>query len=204
LAVSENRKSKSGSKREQILSAAVEKFLEKDFYQVTVDEIAGLAGVGKGTVYEYFSSKEVLFKECFSYCTESYLQSFTQHLNDSVSVKTTMSAIVNAHLDLLKDNRKKLRLLFNERPLNFQELQSWVLDRRQELLLSIKSLLEEGIKNKEIKPGIDIEMAGRLFLALNYIVMGGMIIIDNVEVDEPQITNLLDIYFNGISLQEQG
>ncbi len=201
MVVTGNRKRESGNKREQILLAAVEKFLEKDFYQVTIDEIANLAGVGKGTVYEYFPSKEKLFKDCFLYCTDSYLQSFKQHLTDYSSVKTTMSVIVKAHLELLKDNRKKLHLLFNERPLNFQELQSLILDRRQELLQSIKGLIKEGIKNEEIKPGIDVEMAGRLFLALNYLVMGGMIIIDNVEVDDAQITNLLELYFNGISLQ---
>lgn len=200
MAVTGKRKRESGHKREQILLAAVEKFLEKDFYQVTIDEIANLAGVGKGTVYEYFPSKEELFKDCFLYCTDSYLQSFNQHLTDYSSVKKTMSVILKAHLELLKDNRKKLHLLFNERPLNFQELQSLILDRRQELLQGIKGLIKEGIKNEEIKPGIDVEMAGRLFLALNYLVMGGMIIIDNVEVDDVQITNLLELYFNGISL----
>lgn len=187
-----------GNKREQILLAAVEIFMDKDFYQVTITEIAERAAVGKGTVYEYFPSKEDLFKESFSYCAEAYIQSFRQHLNESASVKKTMHDIVKTHLELIKDNRKRLHLLFNERPLSFQELQSWVLDRRQELLQGITTLIDEGIQLKEVRPDIDVEMAGRLFLALNYVVMGGMVVLDNVEVGEEQISTLLDIYWNGI------
>ncbi len=187
-----------GNKKEQILLAAVEMFLDRDYYQVTITEIAERAEVGKGTVYEYFPSKEVLFKESFSYCAEAYLQSFRQHFTGSSSIRATMHDIVKTHLDLIKDNRKRLHLLFNERPLSFQELQNWVLERRQELLKGITDLIEDGVKVKEIRTGIDVEMAGRLFLALNYVVMGGMVVLDNVEVEEEQITALLDVYWHGI------
>jgi AcrR family transcriptional regulator len=186
------------SKKMQIMFAAVEKFLEKDFYQVTVVEIAEQAGVGKGTVYEYFASKEDLFKECFSYCADFYLQSFRQHLLKPLSVKEVMHEIINTHLDLIRDNRKRLHLLYNERPSNFQELQSWVIKRRQELLQGMVKLIESGIDKAEIRPEVDAAMAGRLFLALTYVVMGGMVIIDNLEVSEEQISGLLDLYWRGI------
>ena len=191
-----------GSKREQILLAAVEKFLEKDFYQVTVVEIAEQAGVGKGTVYEYFSSKEDLFKECFSYCADFYLQSFRQYLLKPQAVKKSMQDVVYAHLELIKDNRKRLHLLYNERPVNFQELQGWIIGRRQELLQEVISLLEEGVRLKEVRPDINLEMAGRLFLALTYVVMGGMIIIDNLELNRDQVSGLLDLYWQGIGVEK--
>ena len=201
MAVTENLKKEAGNKRDKILFAAVEMFLEKDFYQVTIVEIAELAGVGKGTVYEYFPSKEDLFKECFSYCAEAYIQSFRQHLSGPFSIKNNMHEIVISHLRMIKENRKGLHLLFNERPLNFQELQSWVLEQRQELLQGIMTLINDGINLKEVRSNIDIEMAGRLFLALNYVVMGGMIVLDNIEVQEDQIAKLLDIYWNGIGIK---
>ena len=193
---------KPGSKREQILLAAVEKFLEKDFYQVTVVEIAEQAGVGKGTVYEYFSSKEDLFKKCFSYCADFYLQSFRQFLLKPQAVKKSMQDVVYAHLELIKDNRKRLHLLYNERPVNFQELQGWIIGRRQELLQEVISLLEEGVRLKEVRPDINLEMAGRLFLALTYVVMGGMIIIDNLELNRDQVSGLLDLYWQGIGVEK--
>ncbi len=201
MAVSGNKAKTKGGKREKILLAAIEKFLEKDYYQVTIVEIAERASVGKGTVYEYYSSKEELFKECFSYCAESYIQSFQDHLTKPETVKMTMQEILRTHLDMIKDNRKRLHLLFNEKPASFQELQSWVLERREELLQGIMDLLEEGIRSNEIRAGIDVEMAGRLFLALNYVVMGGMVVLDGIDVDEERIGALLEIYWQGIGMK---
>ena len=49
-----------GDKREAITGAALELFVERGFYGTTVPEIADLAGVGAGTIYRYFDSKEAL------------------------------------------------------------------------------------------------------------------------------------------------
>jgi AcrR family transcriptional regulator len=49
-----------GDKREQILDAALELFVERGFFGTAVPEIAEKAGVGAGTIYRYFESKEAL------------------------------------------------------------------------------------------------------------------------------------------------
>jgi AcrR family transcriptional regulator len=48
------------AKRERILAAATAVFAERDFHRVQVSEVAERAGVGKGTVYLYFPSKDDL------------------------------------------------------------------------------------------------------------------------------------------------
>ena len=50
-------------KREQIMKAAEELFVSRRFHEITMDEIAHRAGVGKGTIYRYFEDKEDLFSE---------------------------------------------------------------------------------------------------------------------------------------------
>jgi len=50
----------SGDKREAIVDAALELFVERGFYGTAVPEIAERAGVGAGTIYRYFESKEAL------------------------------------------------------------------------------------------------------------------------------------------------
>lgn len=45
----------------RILQAAAQVFSEHGFHAATIDQIAEAAGVGKGTVYLYFKSKEGLF-----------------------------------------------------------------------------------------------------------------------------------------------
>jgi AcrR family transcriptional regulator len=49
-----------GDKREAILEAALELFVERGFFGTAVPEIADRAGVGAGTIYRYFDSKEAL------------------------------------------------------------------------------------------------------------------------------------------------
>lgn len=46
----------------ELMSAALELFVEKGFAATRLDEIAARAGVSKGTLYLYFASKEELFK----------------------------------------------------------------------------------------------------------------------------------------------
>jgi len=59
-----------GEKRPAILRAATDVFAEQGFAAVTVAEIAHRAGIGKGTVYEYFSSKEELLFAVFEWMNE--------------------------------------------------------------------------------------------------------------------------------------
>jgi AcrR family transcriptional regulator len=47
--------------RERVLAAAAEAFAERG-YDVPLDEIAAAAGVGPGTVYRHFPTKEALFE----------------------------------------------------------------------------------------------------------------------------------------------
>jgi TetR/AcrR family transcriptional regulator, repressor of fatR-cypB operon len=47
-------------KRDAILDAALELFVDKGFHGTAVPEVAERAGVGAGTIYRYFVSKEAL------------------------------------------------------------------------------------------------------------------------------------------------
>src|SRR5256885_3484936 len=46
----------------EIVAAALEVFVERGFAATRLEEVARRAGVTKGTVYLYFTSKEALFK----------------------------------------------------------------------------------------------------------------------------------------------
>ena len=52
-------------KREKILEAALKLFTEKGIDSTSTGSIAKEAGIATGTVFNYFSNKEELIKECF-------------------------------------------------------------------------------------------------------------------------------------------
>ena len=54
----------------EILTAATHIFASKGYQVADVQAIAAAAGVGKGTVYRYFSTKEVLFTETLRFNLE--------------------------------------------------------------------------------------------------------------------------------------
>jgi AcrR family transcriptional regulator len=50
-------------KRRNIFNAALQVFGEEGYHKATVDKIAALSGIGKGSIYRYFNSKEELFEQ---------------------------------------------------------------------------------------------------------------------------------------------
>lgn len=70
-----------GDKRPRLVTAACAVFAEKGYASTRVAEIAERAGVGKGTVYEYFSSKEELLFAVF----ESINADISSRMNESLA-----------------------------------------------------------------------------------------------------------------------
>jgi len=190
------------SKKEQILQAAVEMFLEREFYVVKMEEIAEHANVGKGTLYEYFSNKEDLFKESISYWMEKYLQNFNESLKAARNARETLYHIMKVNLEFLQENSPWIGLLYNERPSNMYEMSNWFIERRQHLLQGISGIIQSGIQEGDIRPDLDIEMASRMFLALNYVVMGGMIILDGKKPGEEELESVMELFWKGVGSYE--
>ena len=66
------------AKRDLIIESAALVFAEKGFNNSTIAEIALKAGVGKGTVYEYFRSKRELFCAVFRLYM-NFMEKFADH-----------------------------------------------------------------------------------------------------------------------------
>lgn len=61
MTVSTRRQREQQLRRESIVEAAWKLFERNGFEQTTVDQIAALAELGKGTIYSYFKSKEEIY-----------------------------------------------------------------------------------------------------------------------------------------------
>lgn len=62
LAISETRQRRKQARPAELLSAALDLFVERGYAATKLEDIAAQAGVSKGTLYLYFDNKEALFK----------------------------------------------------------------------------------------------------------------------------------------------
>ncbi len=68
-------------KRKLILESAKSQFEEKGYHGAKISEIAKHAGIGKGTVYEYFDSKQSIFEELIV----MYIDMYFEYTNELLS-----------------------------------------------------------------------------------------------------------------------
>jgi AcrR family transcriptional regulator len=71
-----------GDKRPRLVKAATAVFAEKGYASTRVADIAKRAGIGKGTVYEYFSSKTELLFAVFESLNEDVIARMNAVLDD--------------------------------------------------------------------------------------------------------------------------
>lgn len=81
-------------KRRRILAAATAVFAERDFHRVQVSEVATRAGVGKGTVYLYFPTKEQLHRVALDASLECTRAEMLQAAEMRAPVDQVLRAIV--------------------------------------------------------------------------------------------------------------
>ncbi|MBH3441689.1 TetR/AcrR family transcriptional regulator [Pseudomonas luteola] len=73
-------RTKSPSKRREIVDVASTVFMELGFDQASMSEIASRVGGSKATLYNYFSSKEELFAECIRANAAKHFEPIFAHL----------------------------------------------------------------------------------------------------------------------------
>ncbi len=103
------------STRNKILDAALDVFYGKGFHLATVDEIAERAGVGKGTLYRYFSNKEKLFNELVQVRLQELEKRATEVLNGDDDVLTMITKYLRIYFEFFDRNNRLYRLIVQER-----------------------------------------------------------------------------------------
>lgn len=81
-------------KRERIRKAAAELFATRPFHKVRLDDVAAAAGVGKGTLYVYFESKEALFTAVVFERFARLVNTLESDLSDEPDAASALSRIV--------------------------------------------------------------------------------------------------------------
>src|SRR5580700_7179217 len=95
-------KAQRGGSREAIVEAAQRLFLERGFGSVSMDELAGAAGVARRTLYNQFASKEEIFREMLLRVASQLEHAFPPGIETQGNVEEVLRLIARAILGLHK------------------------------------------------------------------------------------------------------
>lgn len=103
-------------KRAMILTAAREVFFEKGYHGATSEEIAKRAGVGKGTLYQYFDSKLEIFLEMHRQAIIAYCDKLSELIKEESSFEENLRRIVHCHVGNLMELSHYIMQFITETP----------------------------------------------------------------------------------------
>ena len=152
-----------GEKRLEILEAALKVISQVGFEGAKMEEIAREAGIGKGTIYEYFDSKNTLFQEMLRHCTEEFREGLSKALAEGETLLEKIrnfslygANFLNSHALLLNTP-----LVSHSLP---EEIKVQMKANWDALFRLIEDEVKKGILAQEVKPNIDPEMAASLII----------------------------------------
>jgi TetR/AcrR family transcriptional regulator len=191
----------------ELLAAALELFVEKGYAATRVEEVAQRAGVSKGTLFLYFSSKEELFK---AVVRENISGRFTEWAKDLAQFEGNSAELVRYCMYSWWERVGATqacgisKLMMSEAG-NFPELASFyqteVIQPGEDL---IRSILQRGIDRGEFRPmdltyGVYSILAPMLFLAMRKHSLGTCAD-SRVTLDpEKYLNSQLDTILHGLS-----
>ena len=158
MIVTEKRETKKQLKRERILEAAADLFSQKSYHEVMMEDVAKMTSVAKGTVYNYFSSKEDLYFSIMSLRMQNLIKSLKKQIeNEQNSIDSLRSFTVHLYMFMMK--YQNFFLMYRKDSLNSEndfcvELRD--LDHQLKTILS--SIIDTGVSEKVFR-NIDKDFA---------------------------------------------
>lgn len=102
-------------RRRTILEAATRHFAARGFRDADVQDIADALGVGKGTIYRYFPSKEVLFLAAVDEGMQQLKAAIDAAADTASSPWGRVEAAIQAYLTYFDQHPELIELLIQER-----------------------------------------------------------------------------------------
>jgi len=133
-------------KRKIILKVSKNLFSRFGLVKTTVDEIAKLARIGKGTVYHYFKSKEDIFAEVIQKESNILQEEILQVLKSEHTPQRKLAAFIKTRFRHLK----KMTNYYSALTDDYLQHYSFIEEARREYLKreiqTVKDLLNEGVE----------------------------------------------------------
>ena len=137
-------------KLKQITETAARLFAMRPFHKVRLDDIAAAAGVGKGTLYVYFDSKEDLY---FSLLYEGFARAVdamkARLAEPTLTAAQALRAVVSELTDFAFRNPQLYDLMRTVGKVSGHSESKWI-EKRKELFELLEQTIRRGVKAKQL------------------------------------------------------
>jgi AcrR family transcriptional regulator len=185
------------NKRDLIMEAAIQVLSRKGYHSTKMEEIAAAAGIGKGTIYEYFPSKLQLLQEILERSFRMYDNSTKTDISNSLSIEQKIRMLVEGHIRFCQEKKDLTRILFLDTEIIDDELRDWAWQKRKLKEEHMQSLLTAAIDNGEIR-----DLDPKMLTIIISGIFGSFwvpVVIEGWEIDVSAAANLItDILMRGI------
>ena len=162
------RKEQAAETKRKLFESAQKLFVERDFTEVSVDNIVEEAGVSKGTFYVHYESKDALIASIISdYASRIDLnyKAFLDSLPPSMPASDVLLAMSRNIADLLVDTigYEMMRTVYQlqlTRAVDMDAIKGY----SRELYKMFSDILEQGIRRGEFKTDLPLETLSRHFV----------------------------------------
>lgn len=185
-------------RKQQIIQAATKSFSLFGYKATTMDQVAKIANVGKGTIYTFFKNKEDLFDEIISSLITEMKTAADESFDESRSFYENVHQAIFRILEFRKEHQLTIKLFQEEKELGTKEVLEVIRRLENTILSLIKARIQQAINNGKIKacnPELTAFIMLKLYIAL---------IFDWEQYHEPlekdEIADLFQLYlFKGLS-----
>jgi len=151
--------------RERILQSAAELFADREFDLVLIDEVAAHAGVGKGSVYRQFKSKEELYAAVVIDGFTELQREIRAALAGCTSIREQTVTIVRHTVKFFWARRQFFALLRDPKALPPSQERQYRA-QRNELSRLVTGVFDDGVTRGAIRPSFDTRIAAETLLGM--------------------------------------
>ena len=150
--------------REAILAAGERVFGRRDYSQVQMDDVAAACGVGKGTLYRYFPSKQALYLAVTFDGIEKLRDELAAVVTETDSAARALEQIVRRTLAFFWDRRGFFALIHRHELEPDADVREWFA-QRAELTRIVEDTVRRAIAAGDLRP-IDPRLATEMLFGM--------------------------------------
>ena len=151
--------------REKLLDEAARHFAERGYEAANINEIALAAGFAKGTVYNYFKSKDELFGAVIAEAARRAVVRYSA-VPKTGSVRDMLRSLAAADLSVCKEAESFMKVLIGEAMSPRAETYELILKHLSPFIDAISDILTSGTEKKEVRSDRPVGQLALIFLGI--------------------------------------